>query len=465
LIAAYHETFKALEQLPAVFWVPWGRGTVGQAIRLPRLRGGCRYFLIPHVGARLDELARRMNERLALEPEDAAAKADLDRISRYRAALAQPPFKRLLAVYTLLAAGVAILLGAILFPGLEIGHRITDFESNLVTLNLVKAFDSARDDPVNSVLALLLIGSALAVIVAPLIAAFRLKRGLLCCYPDAVERLRHSYASDTSAIVGGLYGLEASAFSEAGLKRPGEFPYDLALYSLRMLILLPLWIGLAFAAAGRVVGLALPHVPHWTVSVVLVGFVALAPWRIHHLVLVYRKRHGYSTPPSPTGFVAARTGPRVIAACLDVVFAIVAGFVLGMLLTAVPMNPTLGGLLILFVLFPAGGVLLALIAHQRGRQTLGKRLTGIEVVGLADQARPRTRAVLRREMVKWFLEIGPSLILLLPILFTIVATLRDPADRAFHDRLAGTAVRDRPAAQPAAANTGDALGVLETRPA
>jgi hypothetical protein len=69
LLKAYQEVLEAVEELPAVVWVPWDRKGLGRYLKVPYLRWFLAYFVTYHIDRSLNTLGRRFNAIAALSDD------------------------------------------------------------------------------------------------------------------------------------------------------------------------------------------------------------------------------------------------------------------------------------------------------------------------------------------------------------------------------------------------------------
>jgi hypothetical protein len=252
LIAAYQQTFEVVEDLPAVVWVRWRGKGLRRFVKLPYLRWFIRYFLLHHIYRNLTLLNRRLNVLAAMNSDHDLYKWDREAVTLYLQGLPPPPYKRLAF--------------AIFFAALLVALPLRSWGDVTVVLDLVgaimkvdiggvaKAFTAKElEETVRAMLVLLLTSSILAFF---LTSPFVLKRMLFNLYPANRERLVHTAAREQSFSVKGVYAIEDEVFSEVGLRRPKETPFDLILRVFVLVVLLLLSVLLGLVAIGTAVAAA-----------------------------------------------------------------------------------------------------------------------------------------------------------------------------------------------------------------
>src|ERR671933_2606223 len=244
LLSAYKETFKVAEDLPAVVWVPWSEKGVFRFLKVPYMRWFLDYFLAHHMHKSLNILNREFHAIAAVNSDHDVNKWDREAIKLYLQSLPPPPYKRLaFAIFF-----VALLIALPLRSFGDVTH-VLDLVGSIMKVDIggvAKAF-SAKEvwETVRAMLVLLLSFSILAFF---LTSPFVLKRMLFNLYPANRERLVHTAAREQSFSVKGVYAIEDEVFSEVGLRRPKETPFDLILRILGLLVLLLLSVLLGLMA-------------------------------------------------------------------------------------------------------------------------------------------------------------------------------------------------------------------------
>jgi len=244
LLAAYQETRRVVEELPAIVWLRWGRKGLGRFLKVPYLRWFLGYFLAYHIRERLSTLNRWFYANDAFADDPDSNKANLEAINRYLQSLPPTPYKRLTLAFVFAALLVAL-------PLHNFGNaiQVLDIVGALMTFNisLLGAAFAAQEfwATVRAMLVLLL---ALSIVSSLLTSPYALKRTLFNLYPGAKERLGSTAARDHTWRVTGLYALEERVFREVGLPRPKEGRWDL-LFQTFVLMLLLLLGGMALVIA------------------------------------------------------------------------------------------------------------------------------------------------------------------------------------------------------------------------
>src|SRR5918998_286983 len=255
LLAAYQQTFEVVEDLPAVVWVRWRGKGLRRFVKLPYLRWFIRYFLIHHVYRNLTILNRRLNVIAAMNSDHDVNKWDREALKLYlREGLPSPPYKSLA-----FAIFFAALLVALPLRSLGDVTLVLDLVGSIMKVDIggvAKAFTAKEfGETVRAMLVLLLTSSILAFF---LTSPFVLKRMLFNLYPANRERLVHTAARHQAFSVKGVYAIEDEVFSEVGLRRPRETPFDLILrvFVLVVLLLLSVLLGLLALLAAVAVAYA-----------------------------------------------------------------------------------------------------------------------------------------------------------------------------------------------------------------
>ena len=260
LLAAYQQTFEVVEDLPAVVWVPWRGKGLRRFVKLPYLRWFIRYFLIHHVYRNLTILNRRLNVIAAMNSDHDVCKWDRGAVTLYLQGTPPPPYKRLA-----FAIFFAALLVALPLRSLGDVTVVLDLVGAIMKVDIggvAKAFTAKElGETVRAMLVLLLTSSILAFF---LTSPFVLKRMLFNLYPANRERLVHTAAREQSFSVKGVYAIEDQVFSEVGLRRPKETPFDLLLriFVLVVLLLLSVLLGLM----GLLAAVAAAYAEHITLE-------------------------------------------------------------------------------------------------------------------------------------------------------------------------------------------------------
>src|SRR5215211_4374101 len=248
LLAAYQQTLEVVEDLPAVVWVRWRGKGLRRFVKFPYLRWFIRYFLIHHIYRNLTILSRRFHVMAAMNSDPDINKADREAVGLYLKGIPPPPYKRLAFIIFFAALLVAL-------PLRSLGDVtvVLDLVGSIMKVDIggvAKAFTAQEfGETVRGMLVLLLTSSILAFF---LTSPFVLKRMLFNLYPANRERLVHTAAREQSFSVKGVYAIEDQVFSEVGLRRPKETPFDLIIraFVLVVLLLLSVLLGLlTFLAA------------------------------------------------------------------------------------------------------------------------------------------------------------------------------------------------------------------------
>ena len=254
LLAAYQQTFEVVEDLPAVVFVRWRGKGLRRFLKLPYLRWFIRYFLIHHIYRNLTILNRRFHVMAAMNSDHDVNKWDREAVKLYLQGLPPPPYKSLA-----FAIFFAALLVALPLRSLGDVTLVLDLVGSIMKVDIggvAKAFTvKGLGETVRAMLVLLLTSSIFAFF---LTSPFVLKRMLFNLYPANRERLAFTAAREQSFSVKGVYAIEDQVFSEVGLRRPKETPFDLILrvFVVVVLLLLSVLLGLMALLAAVAVAYA-----------------------------------------------------------------------------------------------------------------------------------------------------------------------------------------------------------------
>jgi FtsH-binding integral membrane protein len=280
LLAVYQGVLDGVDDLPPVPMVL--RKNRGRLHYRPRTKWPVRYFVVRHLQQTLDSLTRRYSARAALGQQADGEQQDREAVREFQQSL--PPDRQKIYVLLLIAA-IFIVLGYVTPPvvnsyenkpqGNSQIQQVKDTSTNLFqwlkhgsTNNAeaqqvedasTKMFGAVVDprtmnDAVNAVLrsgplgwCLLTQGVMLSayVVLRLLMPAFRLKRMIFNLAPEPEGRHRSAVARWSVSQSTGLYECERRVFAELGGRPPPEFPFDLAVSALAMvlpLILCALWV-------------------------------------------------------------------------------------------------------------------------------------------------------------------------------------------------------------------------------
>jgi hypothetical protein len=241
LLVAYQETLEALEDLPAVVWVPWDWKGPGRYFKVPYLRWFLKYFVTYHIGRSLNTLNRRYHAIAALSSDPDANRTNRDTVKLYLQSLPSPPYRILIFAAILAALVIALPLQAFgnVFYVLDLVGAMLRFDVSYVG----RAFASKEFGPTVRSLIVLLVG--LIVVAGLLTSPFGLKRILFNLHPWTRECLDSTAARSHGFRVEGLYAMEDSVFGEAGIQRPKEGRWDLMFQTFLLLLLLVFGLCLA----------------------------------------------------------------------------------------------------------------------------------------------------------------------------------------------------------------------------
>jgi hypothetical protein len=234
LLEAYQQTLNTVEDLPAVVWVPWDRKGPGRYFKVPYLRLFLKYFVAHHIGRSLDTLNRRFQAIAALSGDPDANWSTREAVKLYLQSLPKPPYGILIFAAVLGALVIALPLQSFgnVFYVLDLVGAVMRFNVGYIG----RALEGNELGPTVRSLIVLLVG--LIVVGALLTSPFGLKRILFNLHPWTKERLDSTAARSHGYRVGGLYALEDSIFSEAGIRRPKEGRWDLAFQTFLLSLLL-----------------------------------------------------------------------------------------------------------------------------------------------------------------------------------------------------------------------------------
>jgi hypothetical protein len=242
------DTVDTMRWIPMVLWKHRGR-----LHYLPRAKWPVRYFVLRHIRKTLDDLNRCYSARAALGQAFEGEKRDREAARDFEQSL--PRDRHPLYVLALIAA-IAVLVQLIirgLLRSLSTGETPEGLETIRQQLlgavndvaKLANPSMSSVTDAVNDVLSgrpgpfvmvtvlVLLLGFLL---LRPVVPAFRLKRMLFNLAaeaggfrPSAVARWSDSQAT-------GVYECERRVFAALGARSPKEFPFDLALSAVALVV-------------------------------------------------------------------------------------------------------------------------------------------------------------------------------------------------------------------------------------
>jgi len=250
LLEAYQETLDAVEDLPAVVWVPWDRKRPGSYFKVPYLRWFLRYFVTYHINRSLDTLNRRLHATAALAGDPDTNWKTRETVKLYMRSLPSPPYRVLIFTAILSALVVALPLQSFgnVFYVLDLVGALLRFDVGYVG----RALDDNQVGPTIRSVIVLLFG--LTVVGAVLTSPFGLKRILFNLHPWTNERFGSTAARRHGYRVEGLYVLEERVFEEAGIKRPQEGRWDLMFQTFLLLLLLVFGLCLALVNLAFLIG-------------------------------------------------------------------------------------------------------------------------------------------------------------------------------------------------------------------
>jgi hypothetical protein len=279
LLAVYQGVLDSVDDLPLVPMVL--RKHRGRLHYRPRTKWPVRYFVLRHVGRTLASLSRRYSARAALGQQADGEQQDREAVREFQQSL--PPDRQKIYVLLLIAA-IFIVLGFVMplvvdsfdtkAQGNSVAQQLEDVSTRSVgaltgaramngtstnnaenedqqvedtSMKILGAITDPRtiNDAVNAVLrsgplvwCLLTLGMMLSAYVALrlLMPAFRLKRMIFNLAPEPEGRHRSAVARWSVSQPTGLYECERRVFAELGGRPPPEFPLDLAMSALAMVL-------------------------------------------------------------------------------------------------------------------------------------------------------------------------------------------------------------------------------------
>jgi hypothetical protein len=242
LLGAYQETLDAVDDLPAVVWVPWDRKRPGSYFKVPYMRWFLRYFVTYHINKSLNALNRRYHATAALAEDPDSNRKSRETVKLYLQSLPSPPYRVLIFTAVLSALVIALPLQSFgnVFYVLDVVGALLRFDVGYVG----RALDDNQVGPTIRSVIVLLFG--LTVVGAVLTSPFGLKRILFNLHPWANERFGSTAARGHGYRVEGLYALEERVFEDAGIRRPQEGRWDLVFQTFLLLLLLVLGLCVAF---------------------------------------------------------------------------------------------------------------------------------------------------------------------------------------------------------------------------
>ncbi len=221
--------------------MPWDRKGPGSYFKVPYLRWFLAYFVEYHIGRALDTLNRRFYTTAALSSDPDATWSKREAVKLDLQSLPKPPYGILD-----FAAVLAALVIALPLQGFGNVFYVLDLVGATLRFNVGyvgRALEGNEIGPTVRSLIVLLVG--LTVVGGLLTSPFGLKRILFNLHPWTRERLDSTAARSHGYRVEGLYALEESIFSEAGILCPKEGRWDLAFQTFLLLLLLVFGLCLA----------------------------------------------------------------------------------------------------------------------------------------------------------------------------------------------------------------------------
>jgi hypothetical protein len=225
-----------------VVWVPWDRTGLGRYFKVPYLRLFLKYFVVHHIDRSLNSLNRCLLETAALSRDPEANWTSREAVALYLQSLPRLPYRVLIFAAILAALVIALPLQAFgnVFYVLDLAGAL--LRSDVTDVG--KTFTGDDLGPTVRSFMVLLLG--LIVVATLLTSPFGLKRMLFNLHPWKKERLDSTAAREHGYRVEGLYALEDSIFSEAGIRRPHEGRWDLVFQTFLLSLLLVFGLLMAF---------------------------------------------------------------------------------------------------------------------------------------------------------------------------------------------------------------------------
>jgi hypothetical protein len=241
LLQAYKDTLSTVEGLPVVVWVPWDRTGLGRYFKVPYLRLFLKYFVVHHIDRSLNSLNRCFLETAALSSDPDSNWTSREAVTLYLQSLPSLPYRFLIFAAILAALVIALPLQAFgnVFYVLDLAGAL--LRSDVTDVG--RTFTGNDLGPTVRSFIVLLLG--LIVVATLLTSPFGLKRILFNLHPWSRERLDSTAAREHGFRVEGLYALEDTIFSEAGIRRPHEGRWDLVFQTFLLSLLLVFGLCLA----------------------------------------------------------------------------------------------------------------------------------------------------------------------------------------------------------------------------
>jgi hypothetical protein len=254
LLGVYQRVLDAISDLPPVPMVLWRHA--GPLHYLPRPRWLLRYFVVRHVDRMLASLSRRYSARAALGWAADNEQQDREAVRDFQQSL--PPARQN-TYYILLIVAIVVLFRPVIDRVVPVAINLTEATTSsselrqrvLDTVEKVGAALTVSFTSVNQALNALLGGGllhlgivalgvalSLYLVLRPFVPAFRLKRILFNLAPEPEGQHRSATARWSVSQATGLYERERRVLEELGGRPPREFPFDLFVSAL--VILLPL---------------------------------------------------------------------------------------------------------------------------------------------------------------------------------------------------------------------------------
>jgi hypothetical protein len=248
LLVGYASIVEKIDNAPPVLWASVERPRILRWLRVPAIRALVSALLVRHVSRCISALKRGGARRVALADDALGPQRDLEMLEKFEQSL---PRGVRMAVITPLAL-IGLLFGAFIVSKVVIHHStdtklLGDLASAALTLERQKALDAIEKDGADNVAwgaAINTIAWLAALIIAPLLPAFSVKRRLLRPLTD----------------------LESRGFAALGCRRVQDLEFDLVA---QLLVITPvavagalfLWFG-AFGVPSNSTWADVSNVPH-----------------------------------------------------------------------------------------------------------------------------------------------------------------------------------------------------------
>jgi len=233
---------------------PWFVPVAASRLRICRFRLWrptflLHFFVVQHIARHTRELERAYRRRAAITGDRDLVRTEQQLLEDFRESLPPVPSRRLLLILAFIAILALTRIFGLLWsnPASSFDTRenrlLQNIEDSVLSLNVhSNAFDAIATTPWKATVALLSIALLSAYLTfRPVWAPFRLKRLLMSLAADDNLSVKAGVMSDAATRSDGLYKLETSVLAEARARERQEFPYDLMVSGL----IVVLWAGLA----------------------------------------------------------------------------------------------------------------------------------------------------------------------------------------------------------------------------